>query len=88
MDKRFKWSRNDNVIAQAELKLARILTEEMNRRPEVSLRALFQSKVVHDRVAPVLVGLELKVGKKLKTQAESTRERDGKRRAWVEIVPE
>lgn len=85
MDKRFKWSRVDNVVAQAEEKLARILTEELNRRPEVSLQALFESKKVHDRVAPILYGLELKTGKRLKTQTESTREKGGQRRAWVNI---
>lgn len=83
---RFKWSSEDNVVAQAEEKLARILTEEMNRRPEVSLKALFESKTVHDRVAPILYGLELKTGKRLKTQTESTREKGGQRRAWVNIV--
>lgn len=65
-----KWTAEDNRIAETEEKLAEILTEELNARPEVSMRLMFASRKVQARIEPILKALIKDVGRPLKADAE------------------
>lgn len=84
--KNYKWSAEDNLVGETELQLSTILTEELTKRPAVSLRTLFASLPVQEKTLPLLVDLEKKTNKALK--AETKEVRDGNlRKVFVEIVP-
>lgn len=84
-DPRFKWTPEDNRIAEVELQMATVLTEELNARPCVSLALVYESEKVRARVHPLLKGLESALQRQLIAQTHEHREKDGSRIVTVTI---
>lgn len=85
---KYKWTQEDNRVAETELDIANYLTRQLKQKPELSLNTLLVSKNVQHEVGGALAKLELQTGKRLRSQVETTRNADGSRRVWVTILPE
>lgn len=81
---KYRWTERDNVIADAELKLSRLLTTELNARPAVGLQMLFVSQQVQAKVRPIIDALEAQVGYRIKADVDEHRE-GGQRKIYVQI---
>lgn len=80
----YRWTPEDNAIAEVELKLSTILTRELTARPEVSLNMLYAIQNVRAQVQPLLLDLEARIKKALKAQTMESRQ-DGRRFVTVII---
>lgn len=81
------WTKQDNQIAETELKLSKLLTQRLAERPEVSLHMLYMSRPVQQEVGGILKSLEQALGKEVKARTDSHRHPDGSRTVTVEIEP-
>jgi hypothetical protein len=84
-DPKFRWTPEDNRIAEVELQMATILTEELKARPCVSLALAYESVKVRARVHPLLNGLEDELCRRLAAETHEHREPDGTRIVTVVI---
>jgi len=76
-DNRFKWSKEDNQKATAELAAKRALEREANKRPSVGLNLLLDIASVSKAVASAILESGLKKGTCFKVV--EGKKKDGKR---------
>jgi hypothetical protein len=61
---KFKWTEQDNEIAQIELQMATLLTVRLSERPELSLDGMMQSQKIRAELNPYII----KISEILKTE--------------------
>jgi len=81
-----KFSNRDNRLAELEVELSGILTEEINKRPHVGVKLLMAAIPVMKRVDPVFRKIEDVVGGSANISFTSYRDKDtGKRVVFASI---
>lgn len=83
---KYRWSPQDNRIAETELQMATIMTEELRSRPSVSLALVYASQKVRARIQPILTELERTTGRRLMAETQEEPRKSGEPRVVTVVI--